>query len=58
MLPENTQGTFEVLSNTLGSLSTLICELPYPIVGDPNYICTIDGEWRGTGRCSKLIFNV
>ena len=41
-----------------GSITSLSCELPLKILGNPIYICGTDGQWKGTGICRKFVLHL
>ena len=43
----NKLGFFNGAGNTL----FLTCNIPYTVIGSPNYVCNDTGQWEGNGTC-------
>jgi len=51
-------GDFTFIENYAGSIGLLSCQLPFILVGNPQYICSTSGIWEGDGVCGKFPFCV
>lgn len=54
LTPTIESGIFYDEGNSQGSISKLFCIFPFINTGNPVYTCGIDGQWHGSGSCSKL----
>ena len=51
-------GTFSGEGIIAGSTRVLSCITRYGVFGNGTYVCGLDGQWHGSGYCSKFNFFV
>jgi len=53
--PQNlSNGVFTYSSDSAGSFATLLCVRPFVVTLNPLYKCDVNGQWIGSGYCSKF----
>ena len=53
--PAISNGYISTNSTLIGSIGYVMCNSPYILRNDFNYVCTNIGRWMGNGTCSKYL---